>query len=744
MDGPGSVRAARERLAQAQALKRAQQQKEQQERLKDTRSPSPFMVPRLQPGAVRSPVKTEVLFPPTNGTEVQYGQQSPQWPLPASSGPPRSALHGNPITPGFAPAPPVKDNYNLQQVSSNSTKGSSQPSNGNRSDEMIPISLSERSQSHSPDLGVTKDSRTLSQTTVSSLGTIPDFPVASNFSSPEQTSRAQMALKVQTTNYPQFSVVSPIAEEKGSRASIKSYASSHAIPGTVTDFFYDESPSDEDVGMKATYQPYQPPVALLRQASVGRRVEKPAVTSIKARSKPLPTPGSDLNRGPSPPMQLTSARYDPKKADLYAQDLDSYLGDLEKGSDSDGSLRQVPRSRLSERVGTKVPNSLDFEKPKAQEVRGSITSLPELIKRATKLRSNLDHGRTASRLDFSNGWAIPEHKVVSHEKREAGDLATSPADSTTRTDWPSGISGKTMLPRHRRRFAFAGPGSGWSFNPASSRKTLITFIIILIVLITAAIIIPVVLIVIPKQHASTAAASNASCQKTLICANNGLPLQLPDGTCACACVDGFQGITCKIKIDTTCATINTDGGDSFIAGASVLPLLKVASNYSIPLDAKLLNEEFKKTNMTCATENSLVSLPSLAPSNNQAPKDQSATTVNGIVVAGTPTPAAAAASPSTTSSAPAVTSLPMFIGPGTNSSSQEFARVGILFILQDSQQLDTATTAQKSLISFMDLTGKNGSTRSAATDVSLGNGYSINMWDFSIKTRNGTVYGNKR
>ena len=39
------------------------------------------------------------------------------------------------------------------------------------------------------------------------------------------------------------------------------------------------------------------------------------------------------------------------------------------------------------------------------EARGSLSSLTDLIRRATKLASNLDHGRTASRADLASAGA---------------------------------------------------------------------------------------------------------------------------------------------------------------------------------------------------------------------------------------------------------------------------------------------------------------------------------------------------
>ncbi|KAK4999646.1 hypothetical protein LTR28_013309, partial [Elasticomyces elasticus] len=56
------------------------------------------------------------------------------------------------------------------------------------------------------------------------------------------------------------------------------------------------------------------------------------------------------------------------------------------------------KGRLASRVGAKRPPRLDVDAVRDAEARGSLTSLPDLIKRATRLASNLDRGQTASRL----------------------------------------------------------------------------------------------------------------------------------------------------------------------------------------------------------------------------------------------------------------------------------------------------------------------------------------------------------
>ena len=75
------------------------------------------------------------------------------------------------------------------------------------------------------------------------------------------------------------------------------------------------------------------------------------------------------------------------------------LGGLEKGGALNPGTPSPVTSPSSESVNRiSRPRRRDLEGTRDSEARGSLTSLPELIRRATKLASNLDRGKTASRL----------------------------------------------------------------------------------------------------------------------------------------------------------------------------------------------------------------------------------------------------------------------------------------------------------------------------------------------------------
>ena len=91
---------------------------------------------------------------------------------------------------------------------------------------------------------------------------------------------------------------------------------------------------------------------------------------------------TDLKERPSPAL-------DPRVREI--------MGGLQRG----GALQQgVPEPVTSPLAGvsTRRPPPLNIDAVKKAEARGSLTSLPDLIRRATRVASNLDKGRTASRL----------------------------------------------------------------------------------------------------------------------------------------------------------------------------------------------------------------------------------------------------------------------------------------------------------------------------------------------------------
>lgn len=89
---------------------------------------------------------------------------------------------------------------------------------------------------------------------------------------------------------------------------------------------------------------------------------------------------------------------DPEKPPIV-QDESVYIAMNEKGE----GLPMAAPTLSDKRPGARKPPRLDMGAVRNAEARGSLSSLTDLIRRATKLASNLDRGRTASRLDLVDG-----------------------------------------------------------------------------------------------------------------------------------------------------------------------------------------------------------------------------------------------------------------------------------------------------------------------------------------------------
>jgi hypothetical protein len=84
-----------------------------------------------------------------------------------------------------------------------------------------------------------------------------------------------------------------------------------------------------------------------------------------------------------------------------------YNSALETEVEALPNLPKAAPTMSDKRPGGRKPPRLDMDAVRDAQSRGSLSSLSDLIRRATKLASNLDRGRTASRADLA---ADPEYK----------------------------------------------------------------------------------------------------------------------------------------------------------------------------------------------------------------------------------------------------------------------------------------------------------------------------------------------
>lgn len=319
-----------------------------------------------------------------------------------------------------------------------------------------------------------------------------------------------------------------------------------------------------------------------------------------------------------------------------------------------------------------------------------------------------------------------------------------------------------------------------------SLRTFIIVLLLLAILIAAAIVVPIVLIVLPRQREAAANASGASnlsnCPNSAPCQNGGISVVSGD-SCRCICTNGFTGDRCATVADPACVTTDvetsTDVYTDATLGNAIPRLLSGASaNYSIPLNNSAILSLFSTNNLSCTSENALVLFESpgvqardiaqKVASENEPPSAISAfpfqptpvpssriasrlehrqiETSNGIVFQMTATAASSLTASSSSSSATSTSNSP---SPEVSSESSDeatspetidFARIVVLFVLEQTGQLSTAVNAQHDLQAF--LLGRINRSETVPLR-SEGIDLSLNFGNFSIILGNGTELGGR-
>lgn len=313
----------------------------------------------------------------------------------------------------------------------------------------------------------------------------------------------------------------------------------------------------------------------------------------------------------------------------------------------------------------------------------------------------------------------------------------------------------------------------------------IMLMIIIIIVIVAAVIVPVEFFVIRRQNvsSSTMAEAEQQCQSQINCQNGGTNV-VTDGICSCICTNDFTGFDCSTADDVGCTTADI-GGDANTSNATLgdaLPRLLSAAqtNFSISLDGTTILSKLNAGNLSCSAENALVTFEGESTSlgtrgiseafvEAAAVKDDSVATITVMagpsstttltidITSSTSTSTSASSTPPTTTitvtqtytaawppaSSTASATTTSASSSATSSSSTfnatsevlDFARVGVLYILQQ-DTLDDATTAQSTLQMFF---SEDTTTVSSASNISLSSGYSIDLVNFHIDVGAGLV-----
>lgn len=234
------------------------------------------------------------------------------------------------------------------------------------------------------------------------------------------------------------SAVSPIPESReplDPRRALGSFASSRVIPSSwgpgpaQSDILEAYLDIDSDSDEHEHHEDHDGSGALVRHASIGKR-EKPTMRTFAKHTAtseaPVPEKSSSHPKEESGQEKATATGalgvevadpesntplstrtvstassescIDPEKP-RFAQLAQTVSNEaLQKEIES---LTQAAPAMSENRPGARRPPRLDINAVRVAETRGSLSSLSDLIRRATKLASNLDRGRTASRADLA-------------------------------------------------------------------------------------------------------------------------------------------------------------------------------------------------------------------------------------------------------------------------------------------------------------------------------------------------------
>lgn len=302
---------------------------------------------------------------------------------------------------------------------------------------------------------------------------------------------------------------------------------------------------------------------------------------------------------------------------------------------------QPPASRSYSRLSAiRRPPKLDIGAVRTAEARGSLTSLPDLIRRATRLAASLEEGkRPASRLnDLTNfgsfGDDVDRKYSYDGEKHQSGlsDMLAAfppPAQASSRRSFRESLRQQVSWPLPLTTRGQANSDSP-NYNPSDSEKqpkrkrrccglpcwAFFLLIILLLCLVAAAIVLPLEFLVFRKNRGNAGAqGSLQQCQAQLTCLNGGTNV-VNNGVCSCICTNAFMGTDCSIAGADGCTTTGVAGdtNTSNVTLGDAIPRLiqQAQANFSIPLSPTIISAKLNAGNLSCPAENALVTFDGLS------------------------------------------------------------------------------------------------------------------------------------
>ncbi|KAG6038176.1 hypothetical protein E4U41_004485 [Claviceps citrina] len=627
-----------------------------------SRRPPPQLEPQSRPAMGMATNSADS----RSGQTISRPKQVAQWPLVGSSAPPPvHAEAGLQAGPRAGPQarhqqmpqrPPRPSQSRIPSILEKSRP--QQPTPVFTSRAIAPDCLRDSATVDSYDVSSPSDSS--ARQTTSTVGTIPEPQAPAQVDTSSASMRKNAALgpppssrRGASSFYSSASDVSPIPEETPRMKHLRSHASSAATPEpwrgepprthspAYGEPFYEESLTEKSP--ESTYDDYGDESQLVRSASLGKK-GKPALintkspglgaTNPKNGTFPLQTTAENdqyLSAGTSSSETIPTSR-NVQKSHRHATNGESISSDailkaFAAASSSDVKesipLADAPRqhSRLS---AMRRPPRLDMDAVRAAEARGSLTSLPDLILRATRLAAMIDKGkRPASRLDMLDGSM--DEKDDRHKSGFSDMLAAFPPplhtprnNNASRSSWFRGGIWPTAQGQDRPTHSRSPSGQ---IVPKPKRLccglpmwAFILSIFVLLCLIAAAIVIPLEFFVFKNlgNNSDKPETSLSQCQNSLTCLNGGTSLYT-QGRCSCICTNGFTGSACGDGGATGCAMtdlVSTDGQSNIqnvTLGRAIPRLIADANrNYSVPLSGTTILARLNAGNLSCLAQNSLV------------------------------------------------------------------------------------------------------------------------------------------
>lgn len=382
-----------------------------------------------------------------SGVTISRPQPVPQWPLP---GPPMAAMN-QPDAEPYRP-PPGRPT----QAPRRPPRPSQVPSllDQSRLQDPTPVFLTPESDDYRSSVPPSPSSRM----TMSSLGSVPDFPEPNQVPAANRRSvnlgqpRASANLGPPPSSrrgvssfYSHASFVSPIPEESLNSRSHGSYASSAAMPDSwpggspaASPSYYDDAATDRS--QEYAEDDFHDESKLVRSASIGKRGKPSLVTTksviMEPGHRPAPSPVQPFDSGTgyidasssssnTLPLAKSSA---PEQHPYGALSPDAILGAFAAASATNLAESQAPAPTPSPQPYNRLsairrPPKLDIDAVRKAEERGSMTSLPDLIRRATRLATMIDHGkRPGSRFDNLNDFFDEKGQMRGGDKENSGKI----------------------------------------------------------------------------------------------------------------------------------------------------------------------------------------------------------------------------------------------------------------------------------------------------------------------------------